>query len=41
VWKALEEKVAHYWGRPYMPRLTHMPPGMHGPSTAARWGGDR
>lgn len=38
VWRALEEKVARYWNRPYMPRLTHMPPGMHEPSTAARWG---
>ena len=38
VWPVLEEKVARYWARPYMPRLTHLPPGLHGPSTAARLG---
>lgn len=41
VWPVLEEKVARYWNRPYMPRLTHMPPGMHAPSRAAQWGGGR
>ncbi len=41
VWSALEEKVAHYWTRPAMPRLTFMPPQMHAPSSAAQWGGDR
>jgi hypothetical protein len=41
VWPALEEKVARYWTRPAMPRLTFLPPQMHAPSRAAQWGGDR
>jgi hypothetical protein len=41
VWPALEEKVARYWNRPAMPRLTFLPPEMHAPSRAAQWGGGK
>ncbi len=41
VWPALEAKVARYWVRPAMPRLTFLPPEMHAPSRAAEWGSGR